>query len=155
MTRIKLEAQQFPEEALQAVQQVLQPALENFGFFPGWLKDLTIAYSERPQSEDMTAHVEVSYNYRHATIFLTGHWLEEDTEGRVDIVLHELAHVFLQPLFSAWQKIAVQLNETAGAHTANLANSMMSGAAEGVVCDLAGALRGFIPLGEEEWVDMR
>jgi hypothetical protein len=118
------------------VRGALEPILERWsGFLPTWCQEFRVDWA--PGEEDL-ATVTIHWSNRWAVLKVTPAWLSEDGRTREIAVVHELLHVFLEPLVMAGEHVFQSLPEEGG--LVKLAAKVLKDGREGAVEDLAQAL---------------
>lgn len=78
------------------VRAAAEPTLDEWKTrLPGWISDLTVSFD---QKDGVNCSINVQYEYRRAYLYLHGAWLEQSTDMRREDILHELIHLFLEPM---------------------------------------------------------
>lgn len=103
---------------------------------PLWLARLTLDYK---QDDDDTGNMmgacSVNADYREATVYLLGKWLEEQAPRREWVVVHEYAHVLLAPITDWVDQFIEGLTIEAGAKS--LFKKQYESTVERTVTDIA------------------
>ena len=83
----------WPADVLQIAKPVI---LEYLHLLPGWCLSLHIRFED--SNESQSAAVSVSYGGRHTVMYIRPGWLQESLEDRHKAILHEIAHIHVQPI---------------------------------------------------------
>ncbi len=76
------------------VEVALTPHLH---LIPGWCRSLYIRF-ESGNNDNDSAGVRMSYEYRHAVMYIRPSWLEELSVDREKAIIHEIIHLHIQPM---------------------------------------------------------
>lgn len=87
---------ELPDQIVSAFRQVLTECMY---FVPRWVREFEVYFAERERSEQATT--ELQGRYRRAEMYLNEAWLKLSPRKRRQVVLHELAHVWLMPFHTA------------------------------------------------------
>ncbi|MCL4221008.1 MAG: hypothetical protein KJZ65_06535 [Phycisphaerales bacterium] len=85
-----------PDAAAEPVRVALTECL---AFVPRWVREFEVYFADRQHSE--WAETKLQSRYRRAEMFLNEAWLKLSPRKRRQVVLHELAHVWLMPFHGA------------------------------------------------------
>lgn len=124
----------FPPDVRAIVEPALTPWLP---LLPTWLQDFRVRYRG---SNENTCQVEISHRNRWAILVIPGNWLEEHPAAREQALIHELAHVVLEPLWSVTRRFVDDTTEE-GTPLRELAVSVLTDGLECSVDDLARSLQ--------------
>ena len=102
---------------------------------PGWCLSLYVRF-ESGEAND-SAGVRVSYEYRHAVLYVRPGWLEESPEDRAKALIHEIVHLHTQPMRLVFHDLCSKMIDDQGAK--DFAWERFKEAWEGSVEDLAWA----------------
>ena len=79
------------------VRAIVEPALTPFlHLVPGWCRSLYVRFQAGEAND--SAGISMDYEYRHAVLFVRPGWLEEMPEDRDKALIHEIAHLHVQPM---------------------------------------------------------
>ena len=87
----------WPTDIKAIVESVLRPWVH---LVPGWCRTIDVRF-ESEDGEDC-ASVRVNFEARWAVISIHPQWLEEDPEDRERILVHEIVHIHIHPMRSAF-----------------------------------------------------
>lgn len=90
--RFQIDAE-VPKEVAAALNEYL-PALE--WLIPSWCQLVKFFWVKDTNGESLSANI--SYEYRWASIFVTGNWLNQNPLQRREDLIHELLHISVGPL---------------------------------------------------------
>ena len=83
----------WPADVKKSVGFCLKPYVH---LLPGWCRVLYLRFESNP--EQSTATIRMCYENRWATMRISPDWLEELPEDRTRVLLHEIAHIHIQPM---------------------------------------------------------
>lgn len=102
---------------------------------PRWLETIALAETE-PDNDKAAASTIVNVPYRNATIFIQPSFYAHDDDDRLSMLLHEIAHVVIQPIVDHADKtLETLLKDDAPKFHAAMEQERIE-RMEGVVCDL-------------------
>ncbi len=102
---------------------------------PGWCRSLYVRF-ENEGTEHQAAAVAMSYESRHVNVYIRPNWFMEEPDERERVLLHEIAHIHIQPT----RTVFVGLIEDLDDRFKKFAWERYKEAWEGAVEDLAWAL---------------
>ena len=83
----------WPDDVKDIVDELLTPYAR---LLPGWCRILYVRFEAN--DSDSVATVKVCYDNRWASIRISPDWLEELPADRQRVILHEIAHIHVQPM---------------------------------------------------------
>ena len=104
---------------------------------PGWCRSIHIRF-ENDGGENQAAAVSVDYEGRHAVMYIRPGWFQESPADREKAIIHEIAHLHVQPIRSVFVDVINKGIEDQGFK--DFAWERFKEAWEGSVEDLAWAL---------------
>jgi len=104
---------------------------------PSWVRTLDVHYDN--SATEAAAWVTTNFDYRRATIYLTGGWLYEEDPEREYMLVHELCHLFSSPLVNWFQRYINRTTEDESLLAGEL-NDRLAEHVEGCTVDLSRAL---------------
>jgi hypothetical protein len=117
------------------IRAAVEPTIRAFPL-PAWLEVLTVCYDSLNSAD--YARIVTEPQYRRAKMTLGAQFMDEPDTGREDTVRHELSHIFLAPIESAWDMVA---EHAIPEDRRDLAKAMWEEAWESVVSDMCYAWR--------------
>ncbi len=97
---------EWPSDILVIVESVLRPWVH---LAPGWCRTVDVRFES--SDNDAGASVRVNFKNRWAVIMVHPQWLEEDPEDRERMLVHEIAHIHLDPMRTAFHDSIESLDE--------------------------------------------
>ena len=117
----------------------LAPMLDRYKhLWPRWLEHLQIMFSLGNEERPFMA-ITMEYQHRRGTLWLYPNWLNQSTERRANILLHEIAHMVTHPYQNAVNFVLHELVEGDNDKSPHyrLAKEMLDDALEAAVSDIA------------------
>ena len=127
----------WPVDVKKTVGACLKPYVN---LLPGWCRILYLRFESN--NDDSTATIRVCYDNRWASVRISPDWLEELPDDRSRVLLHEIAHIHIQPMRTIFVDATAGMDE----QFRDFAWERFKEAWEGAVEDLAWAFHSAVGL---------